>query len=203
MYKFAVCGKANSGKDTTSNIICESIIENFYSLPNHSSHGCNGYKTMALADPIKEMIRIMFPQVPRKHLYGPSKYRLELIPGAFKDGQPLTIRQLLMDLGTGLGRTYNSSIWLENIDLRLVKEEKKNRAVVVVTDVRFRNEFDHFKNNDFKILKLVREDSLNINHISETQQDGIKDNEFSYVINNNGSLDDLKKEVLQMIHKLG
>jgi hypothetical protein len=203
MYKFAVCGKANSGKDTTSNIICESIIENFYSLPNHKLHGYNGAKTMALADPIKEMIRIMFPHIPRKHLYGPSKYRLELIPGAFKDGKPLTIRQLLMDLGTGLGRNYNSNIWLENIDLRLEKEEKKNRTVVVVTDVRFRNEFDHFKKNGFQMIKLIREDSLNINHVSETQQDSIKDDEFSYVINNNGSLEDLKKEIFQMIHKLG
>ena len=149
---------------------------------------------IAFADPIKKMALEMFPKLPRKYLFGPSRYRKEIIPGAFKNGMPLTVRQLLLDLGTEVGRGYKDDIWLDNFDHGLNKIWHKK--IVVVTDVRFRNEFDHLKKLGFYQIRLCRDTGeAGINHKSETDQNAILDNEFDYVLLNNKSLSDLKEEV--------
>lgn len=193
MYKIAISGKANTGKNTLSKIIVTQLNE-FLRVTEKLSLGV---EYMAFADPIKEMIRTMFPEIPRKFLYGSSKYRNEIIPGAFKDGKPLTIRQLLLDLGTGVARGYKDSVWLDNFDYRL---KKVKNDIVVVTDVRFRNEFEHLRSQGFYQIRLYRETGQpTINHISETNQNSIADSEFDYVINNDKSLDHLKQEVINNI----
>jgi hypothetical protein len=145
------------------------------------------------------MIQIMFPEVPSEWLYGPSKFRNEVIPGAAKDGKPLTVRQLLLDLGTGLGRGIKDSVWLDNFDHRFKKRQPK-RDIVIVTDVRFRNEFELLKNKGFYQIRLYRETGEPaINHVSETNQNTIADDEFDYVIHNDKGLDDLKQDVLKNI----
>lgn len=193
MYKIAITGKANTGKNTLSKLIKDSL--NYYAPE---------VAFIAFADPLKEMIRIMFPQIPKKFLYGSSKFRKEIIPRAFKDGNPLTIRQLLIDLGTGLGRGYNESVWLDNFDNRLSNAlKKKNTKMVIVTDVRFRNEFDHLKNKGFYMVKLTRgNNEVIINHASETSQEDILDSEFDYIIDNNGTLQDLKVKVTEILQQL-
>lgn len=192
MYKIAIMGKANTGKNTLSKMIVRNIRKerNFYSTCHY----------VAFADPIKEMIREMFPAMPRKFLYGSSKYRSEIIPGAFKDGVPLTVRQLLIDLGTGVGREYKPTIWLDNFDIRFGRLQKRDAKIVVVTDVRFRNEFEHLRNLGFYQIRLYRNTGQpEIQHISETGQEAIKDEEFDYVLLNNRGLNDLKQEVARQI----
>lgn len=193
MYKIAITGKANTGKDTLSKMITKELraINSKYMVAHY----------LAFADPIKEMIRIMFPKTPRKFLYGSSKYRNEIIPGAFKDGEPLTIRQLLIDIGTDMGRALKETVWLDNFDHRFAKIPYSK--LTIVTDVRFRNEFDHLKKQNFYQIRLYRQtDQPGINHISETNQNFIKDNEFDYVLHNNGTLKDLKSEVAKIVSQL-
>ncbi len=189
MYKIAISGKANTGKNTLSKMLVKQLRE--------SGIDRTSVKYMAFADPIKEMIQTMFPELPRKFLYGSSKYRNEIIPGAFKDGQPLTVRQLLLDLGTGVGRGYKGTVWLDNFDYRFAKVYQK---IVVVTDVRFRNEFEHLRNKGFYQIRLYRDTGQpTIKHTSETDQNTIADDEFDYVIHNDKTLDDLKREVIDNI----
>lgn len=188
MYKIAICGKANTGKNTLSKMLVKQLRE------HNNKYMSASY--MAFADPIKEMVGIMFPELPRKFLYGSSKYRDEIVPGAFKEGKLLTIRQLLIDLGTA-GREYQPDIWLNNFDKRL---NEIYRSIVVVTDVRFRNEFEHLRNKEFYQIRLYRDTGQpEIQHISETGQQFIQDSEFNYVIKNNGSLNDLKTEISNCI----
>ncbi|HEY5267962.1 MAG TPA: hypothetical protein VII94_02415 [Candidatus Saccharimonadales bacterium] len=197
MYKIAISGKANTGKNTLATLIneeCKIISPIDYWK----------YKSMAFADPIKEIVMIMFPDANKDFLYGPSKGRAEFIPGAFKNGEPLTYRQALFDVGTELGRSYNDKIWLENFDDRysaiLSGYYGPYPSVLVVTDVRFRNEFEHLKAKGFYQIRLYRETGLpTINHVSETNQTSIKDEEFDYVIHNNKSLDELELEVRENI----
>lgn len=193
MYKIAISGKANSGKNTVSKFLMDGIHEKM--TPNFS-----GQKCIAFADPIKEMARIMFPTVPRKFFFGSSKYRSEIIPGAFKDDKPLTIRQCLIDIGTGLGRGYRNTIWLDNFDYRF--DKCKDLSIVIVPDVRFRNEFDHLKEKGFYMIRLKRDSHLKIDDISETSQDSIDDTEFDCLLNNNSTLENLKKDVDQIINIL-
>jgi len=194
MYKIAITGKANTGKNTLSKLLFKELGETIQGY-------CNA-KYLAFADPIKEMIRIAYPEVPRKWLYGSSKFRTEIISGAFKSGVPLTVRQLLIDLGNDFGRAHKPDIWLRNFDIRFNKIIKKNPEVVIVTDCRFRNEFDHLKSLGFYQIRLIRDNDIISNDISETNQDGIADTEFSYVINNNFSLKDLKNHGKKIVSQL-
>lgn len=200
MHKIAITGQANTGKNTLAKLLEQEIY-----WENNAAHRAKygkdlsfSAKSMAWADPIKEMIVIMFPYANKDCLYGPSHLRSEVIPGAFKNGKPLTYRQALIDIGTELGRNYNDRIWLENFDYRYQLLSKVD--LVIVTDTRFRNEFDHLKQKGFFQIRLYRDTDLPpIDHVSETNQNTIADNEFDYVLFNNQSLDELKEEVKTQI----
>jgi hypothetical protein len=206
MHKISICGKANSGKNLIAKLIYNELSKIGSTIDPVSGKMVplpfNGIEIIAFADPIKKMAKIMFPQINPKFLYGSSKYRNEIIPGAFFCGKPLTVRQLLLDLGTGVGREYKESIWLDAFDHAFNKAQKKCKNAVIINDVRFRNEFDHLKKIGFYQIKLYRNDQLKIDHISETNQESIQDNEFDYIVYNNGTLDNLKEEVLKIVNIL-
>lgn len=193
MYKIAITGKANTGKNTISRLLFKELKLGMA-------------KYLAFADPIKEMIEIAYPEVPREWLYGSSELRKNIIPGAFKNGIPLTVRQLLIDIGNDFGRAYKPDIWLRNFDKRLdktLKSKKKDKAqAIIVTDCRFRNEFDHLKSLGFYQIRLLRNEYTKIDDVSETNQDGIADSEFNYVIYNNGTLEELENEVKKIVFQL-
>jgi len=201
MYKIAITGKANTGKNTVSKLILERLHDKMLKT-NIVAWEAFTYKLMAFADPIKEMIRIAYPEIPRKWLFGPSKFRANVIPGAFYKGEPLTVRQLLINLGNDFGRANKPDIWLRNFDARLNKHTAKNIGTIIVTDCRFRNEFDHLKSLGFYQIRLFRDAHLKIDDVSETNQDGIADSEFDYVLNNNGTLKDLENEVKKIVSQL-
>lgn len=188
MYKIAITGKANTGKNTVGKLLVKELFDPaFYTK--------EWIHFIAFADPIKQMARLAFPQIPRKWLYGSSKYRNEVIPGAFKNGTPLTVRQLLIDLGNEFGRKYDSHLWIKNFNHRLGAIYKKHPTAVIVTDCRFRDEFEYLKGQEFYQIRIVRDAHTKINDVSETNQDGIADSEFNFVINNNGTKAQLKAQV--------
>lgn len=190
MYRIAITGHANSGKDTLSKMLVKQLRK------EKGRYISAGY--IAFADPIKEMALCMFPNLPRKYFFGSSQYRKTIIPGAFKNGQPLTVRQVLLDLGTEVGRSYKDDIWLDNFDIAF--KEKYYKGIVVATDVRFSNEFDHLKNKGFQQIKLYRNtEEPGINHISETDQNSISDNDYDFVIHNDNTLNSLKQLIVNDI----
>jgi len=192
--KIAIVGKAGSGKDTVYKILSKNRYNQVILT------GQVEMKKIAFADSVKEIAMKMYPFLKKNVLFGPSKLRSTIIPNSFKDGQPLTVRQLLIDIGTKLGRSYNENIWIENLILKVNKLNKvQTNKMIVVTDVRFRNEFDALKNNNFFMIKLNRDDHTLINDISETQQDEIKDYEFNFILNNNGTLKELEKEIVNKL----
>ena len=185
MYRIGIMGKANSGKNTLARVLVKSLRGKGYLSADY----------IAFANPIKEMIRAMYPKIPKKFLYGPSILRNEVIPNAFKNNNPLTIRQLLIDLGTA-GREYDPNTWLDNFDHAY--KQSAHRSIVVVTDVRFRNELDHLRSKDFYMIRLYRNEiasSIKYNHISEVGQNDIKDDEFDYILHNNSSIKELRAGV--------
>lgn len=183
MYKIAISGKANSGKNTLSNLISSKLFNTFGKA-----------ELLAFADPIKKMIEIAYPDLPKEYLYGSSDLRSKIIPGAFKHGVPLSVRQLLIDLGNDFGRLYKKDIWISNFDFHFNKLVSQNTNVIV-TDLRFRNEFDHLNSLDFYKIRIIRNESLRINDLSETDQELIKNSEFDCIIDNNCSLSDLSEKV--------
>lgn len=194
MYKIAITGKANSGKNTVGKLLMKSLYEKegVEWKPNF----------IAFADPLKKMAHTAFPEIPRKWLYGPSKFRAQVIPGAFKNGVPLTVRQVLIDLGNDFGRKYQDNRWIVNFDYSFQKLIKKQAKSIVVTDVRFRNEFDHLKELGFFQIRLLRDAELKINDVSESNQDSIRNDEFDAIILNNSTLADLKQRVSEIVPQI-
>lgn len=201
MYKIAITGKANSGKNTLGELVIDHLHELIIEKRGRSELNKQA-RYIAFADPLKKMARIAFPSIPRKWLYGSSKYRAEIIPGAFKEGVPLTVRQLLIDLGNDFGRKYQSDLWIRNLEHRVNKLSKGKAQAIVVTDCRFRNEFDYLKSAGFYQIRLLRDSHTKINDVSETNQDGILDDEFDYIVNNNGTLSDLIKEARKISEQI-
>jgi len=183
MLKVAITGKANSGKNTVSGLICYAACsdkQNFVHL--------------SFADPIKEIAQTLFPQLPSQYLYGPSEYRSNVIPNAFKNGEPLTVRQLLIDIGTS-AREYNPKIWIDILHHRFDIAKNENPHLIIISDVRFKNEFEFLKKLGFYQIRLHRNEHAKIDHVSETDQDAIQDSQFDCILHNNSTLDSLRKSV--------
>lgn len=189
MIKISISGKANSGKDTISKMLYDKISEN-------KQISC---KYLAFADPVKKIVRIMFPDLPEIYLTGPSKYRSELVPNAFKDGNPLTVRQLLIDLGTTIGRGYRETIWLDALNYSIQQAEKEKVDMVITSDCRFINEHNFLKKIGFYQIRVLRHNSSNINHSSEIEQDSIANDDFNAIIDNCGTISHLKQEVCKIV----
>jgi hypothetical protein len=192
MFKIALTGKANTGKNTVANLFAHNVT--------YAQGFVAKSKFMALADPIKEMVMLMFPQADRNCLYGASALRSSVIPDAFKDDKPLTYRQALIDIGTK-GREYRERIWIDNFDHRF-SLVTPDTDLVIVTDVRYRNEFEHFKYNGFTSIRILRDVDSGIKHSSETDQESIPNFKYDYIIDNNSDLNALKEIVQQISEKL-
>lgn len=110
-----------------------------------------------------------------------------LIPGL-----GVTLRSMLQTLGTKWGREcVHQDVWT------LLAEKKAQQALrsysAVFDDMRFPNEFDMIKRNGGKCIRIIRPGPARGDvGIGE----GLLDNhEFDLTIHNNGSLEDLKKNV--------
>lgn len=182
MYKIAISGKAGSGKDTFCIMLARKLNINYYDI-------------IAFADPIKEIGRKMFPHVSHQKFFGPSYKRNEKIPGAIDSkGNPLTIRTFLQEMGEG-SKKYNPNIWINCFDKSLKKSKGNGSNLVIASDLRFIDEFNYLKENDFILVRITRNNGSNMSHISETQQDQIKNDEFDLVFENNNSLTDLENKI--------
>lgn len=192
--KIGISGKVNSGKDTLSQLLSKELSKLIDGL---------SVKSYSFSMPMKKITEIMFPsQEIANWLYGPSDGRKNIIPGAFKNGVPLTVRQFLLDLGTEFGRSYNDNVWVNSTINQIEKDENYlsneldyDDIISIVTDCRFLNEFKALKDNKFIMIRIRRNDASNIQHISDTEQDQIPDSDFDFVIDNNNSLASLEAQV--------
>lgn len=187
-------GYARSGKDTVAK-----ILEVKY-----------GFQHLAFADTIREALWALDPIVTSEEHSKPGTYSLLALRDYFdiydldwsnyrEKGQPAAsaeIRRLLQRLGTEAGRDLlGENIWI-NVTLA-----KRNSNKAVVTDLRFLNEALAIRGLDGKLIRVSRPGVLAVNnHYSETALD---DFEFDHLIENDGSLEDLKKKVDRFANEVG
>lgn len=206
IYKVALLGQANSGKNTTADLLGRGFFK-FYPLIDTT------FAVMAFANPIKEMVMTMYPWADRNALYGASSLRKNIIPNAIdENGNPLTYRQLLIDLGEK-GRKGNPNHWIDVYDHRVAQLPEEHKwetrkwkdKAIICSDVRYINECEYLKDKNYFLIKILRDlpsDNQLINHSSEQEQKTIKDEMFDYILDNNGSLNDLKQEITKIIAKI-
>ena len=169
-------GLKGSGKDTTAKI----LIDKF------------NFKKVAFADPIKIVLMKTF------NLKTEEEYDFFKRNDLFNGFRIVNGRDVLRNIGM-LMRSYDDKQFINYVN-KFINENKN----AVVTDLRFDNELEYANSldvkNDKKLLIKVKRDSIEQdNHISEK---GFPDEVFEYVIENNGTLEELEEKVNKIINSL-
>jgi hypothetical protein len=179
-------GQKRVGKDTVANIIKELDIE---------------YKTMALADPIKDIARIMF-NFNEKQLYDAEKDEIDT-------RWNIKPREFFEQFGTEIMQydIYKYLPALENVVpqrkfwvLSLLSKIKENDKVII-TDVRGQHELDEIVkvNPNAKFIRIIRPSiSSNVGtnlHITQQEPDMIASHWITNTVVNDGTIDDLQVKI--------
>ena len=199
-----ICGFIGSGKDTIAD----------YLVNLHQ------YRRESFANSLKDAVALVFGW-DRTMLEGRTKeareWREQVDPWWAErlDMPTLTPRWILQYWGTEVCRKgFHDDIWIASLEnkLRLSKDS------VVISDCRFPNEIQSIRNAGGKIIMVQRGElpdwyftAINANlgsnvainelkmqkiHASETAWVGTK---FDAIIDNNGTIDDLYKQVQQLV----
>lgn len=192
MLKIAVSGKAGSGKNTVASVIVKDILK----------LNSEEYRIAAFADKIKELTTSFFPGCDQEALYGASELRQKQIESEINGVIPTeaTYRKVTLDIGK-LGRTYSPSFWVGHAALKYMYSPLTLKAYMIA-DLRFIEEYKWLKANDFTLIRVKRDNLIKINDISETEQDKLSDDMFHSVIQNNGSIDELRKTIKTELDRL-
>lgn len=208
-----ITGLKGSGKDTIGDIICK----------NDES-----YVKMSFADTLKDITAILMGW-DRKLLQGDtieSREWREKADDYWSDvfGKMITPRIILQQLGTEVLRNhFLQSIWVDSLKKKIMNTDKN----VVITDVRFPNEIDAIKElggtiyrvergelpkwyHELNKLSLYLVDTIfnplfivdDLDKIHESEWKWIGYDRPEHIFKNDGSIEDLEKNVLEIINML-
>ena len=198
MSIIALSGKMQSGKNTAAYIIQYLIDKNKIGYNNKDTEeDFNNYiknkhylkcihQQKAFADKLKDIVRILI-----------NCSREDLENQKFKEKKlwyfnNLSPRELLQKIGTGLFRDQlYENIWVDALfndykpitdikvsnsysDKRLQEEAKLLYPSWLVTDLRFKNEFNKVKEFNGITIRINRDNCVKMNHISETDLDDME-----------------------------
>lgn len=180
-----IVGKARSGKDTVANF----LVAEF------------NFAKLSFADPLKAIIMELF-DMSHEQLYGDLK---EVVDKRYAQ----TPRWLLQYIGTNVFRKLHENIWV-NAGIRQCEKTLANQNVagIVISDVRFQNEFSAIKEAGGQLWKVLRIDHEWVsggieNHVSEIALDNLPDNAFSSILSAcSGELDKLYDQARQEISRV-
>jgi len=190
MSIIGLSGHARSGK----NILSEFIIEEFEKKYNRK------FYEASFANELKYMCKFQFG-LNDDQLWGDEKEVedrrfVKLPPEALwvkQDDYYWTPREIMQELGA-FYRKIDYDFWIKSLKKFLHNELLKGHEDFIITDVRHVNEAEFIKEGKGILIRINRDTNNEIhgiNHESETDLDNYK--KFDMYINNNGSLDDLKK----------
>lgn len=120
----------------------------------------------------------------------------------------LTNREILQKIGEGLREKIHPDIWVSalfndyiqpnNGEIRFSKDwvQDKNPPYWIISDVRMPNEAEKIKELGGVLIRVNRNTGYIDNHISETALDSCK--KFDFIIDNNGSLEELIEKVIDI-----
>lgn len=173
-------GHARHGKDT-----CADVLVKRY-----------GFHKRALADIMKESLRVMFGWTDR-HLYGDLKDVVDPVYG-------ISPRHALQEFGTGFAQhglskydsfaeTTGRKIWVNSLLNRVSGD-------TVISDVRFPHEAEAIREKGGIIVLVSRTGyPVDLSHESERAVDEIT---ADYTVNNVGTLTDLEWQVCGLMNEL-
>ena len=170
-------GKAGSGKSTVAD-----ILENAYN-----------FEHLAFADELKWNVMSDF-EINEYSVY--NTRGKEIIDPRYN----LTPREILQKVGS-FYREFQENFWVNKVHKKI---SSRPTLDFCISDVRYPNELEMIKKEDGYIIKIERDDRVEItnsNHASEISLDNFLD--FDYVIQNNSTSRDLEQSVSIMLKILG
>lgn len=181
-----ISGKIGSGKDTAAE-----LFQELYPGANFEIKKFAG-KLKQIATMLTGIPTEKFEEQEFKQTYLGKEWSKFTTSGEFGDivtEEKMTVRDLLQKLGTEAMRVgLHENVWV-NATMADYNVEKN----WIITDVRFPNEAWAVKQKG--ILIRINRDNLPVssNHPSETSLDNFS--HFDFVIDNNGSIEDLRKKL--------
>jgi hypothetical protein len=180
-----LCGKKGSGKDTAA----ESLPFFF----NHSNV-CYSFELWSLAGEMKSFLcELNIPGLDFECFFGASSLREIKIPLKYKDTTKLVSpRDLLRAVGASLTDIW-PVIFVHGLYTEL--KERPDNDIHVVTDVRYRHEYEFLKERGAKFIRIIRPSlEATDDHITETDMDRMFDKDFDAVIVNDGTIAELAEK---------
>ena len=214
----AISGIKGSGKDTATHML-QYLLNSPKLFRNYFWYKIglrfpNKWKIISFAKPLKKVLAIILSVDSKKfndrdfkenHFVNLDNFRIvekylldsddilsdNKFTKLIKTGEPLpidtwlSIRQLMQYAGTEMAQKYlGRNVWI-NATL-------KNAKKCIVSDLRFKKEFEEVKLRDGVIIYIKRYSAKPGSHASEREMvDLYNQDKFDYVIDNNGSLKDL------------
>lgn len=223
-----IWGYAKSGKDTTAEIIQEltagSVYELTHSGPVYKFSLPSIWQVKKFAGKLKQVASILtgipaedFEKQEVKDSHLPQEWnKIVLKPRPRQDGfgprdeddfeiKKMTVREFLQILGTeGIRDSLHKNAWVNALFSEyepLHSAEDDECPKWIITDVRFPNEANAIRERGGRVIRINRNGVRPVNgHSSETALDGYN---FDYVLENNGTPEDLKAKVKTMLHEFG
>lgn len=111
-----------------------------------------------------------------------------------KNRQPWTIRRLMQVFGTDIVCKNNDTVWTDIVLKKMLRSDKDN---FIITDVRQKHEYKYLSKFGAKFVFIERETGEDDSHSTEN---GLKPQPNDIIILNNGTLSELKTDVLNVIN---
>ena len=168
-----ISGKMGSGKDTAGKIIYDILKPN-----------C---EIIHFADPLKDLC-INYLGLSHDDVYTENGKK------QFNDFWKMTNREILQKVGTDAFRNgFDENVWVKITELKILSNTNCN---FIIPDIRFDNEAEMVIKHHGIVLNIERNNGNNNNHISEQ---GISNNLITANIENNGSVEELKEKISEVI----
>lgn len=180
MIIIGISGKKGSGKDTCASLLANELLAK-YRLK---------VTLKAFADKLKKCCAILSGQFDWIFYDQNSKNK--------KAGLlSMTNRELMQKFGD-LTRQLDQDIWIKlALDINNV-----NTDVLIITDVRFKNEAKAIKDKGGLLIRMESNRSKEDNHESETDLDDYNDFDFNIINNKDTSLGMLQKQFENIINQI-
>lgn len=191
-----ISGKAQSGKDTVCKMIAYTVWYYNYSqrlepfgISHYESHMYSiwgvDYWHVSFANKLKQCLSVIL-NTNTVDVFESNEFKKSEI-----DWLGITVRELLQKFGTAIRNEVCDDFWV-----KACLKDYEEGDNWLISDVRFKSEAKGITDKGGIILRVNREGAGAGNHISEVDLD---DYPFNWIIDNNGSMEDLLQKVRQFL----
>lgn len=113
----------------------------------------------------------------------------------------MSIREILVYVGTYiLQKEVNQNVFINITENRIKNHcrECEGLEYVICTDVRFSHEADYIREKNGILINIVRSDIIQLNNVAEHDLD--EENDYDFIIENDGNYEDLWNQVWNLVH---